>query len=296
MHNQGFTGAQSGVAAKILQCPKCHRSLTFAGGMAICSSCQRAFPLIDGIIDLSLQCDKAMPHFYNDFAYQRFAAGAALHHAIHYRPGSLSGRIEEWIKVDLMRLFIRLESPIVDLGCGTGSGFNQFGGASRIIGVDSNLELLRTAKRVHPAATLICAPLERLPFLPGTIKTIVANAVIEHVFRLDLTMESIAKCLASDGFLYMGVPAEGGLLVSLARFVTSQRNAAIYGLTAKESRRAQRLDHCNTIFAIENAMRKHFIIEKQAGWPFGIGSSLINLTKSYRLRPIHYISVSNQKS
>ena len=44
------------------------------------------FPIIDGIVDLSLQCDKAVPDFYNDPAYQKFAASARLHHATHYRP------------------------------------------------------------------------------------------------------------------------------------------------------------------------------------------------------------------
>ncbi len=293
MDKHGFTGAQTGVAAGLLKCPKCPRSpLTLASGTAICSFCQSRFSIIDGIIDLSIESDKALPEFYNDPAYRKFAASAGLHHATHYRPSSFSGRIEEWIKVDLARLFTRLEPPTVDLGCGTGSGFNQFGGASRIIGVDSNLELLRAAKREHPTATLICASLHRLPFLPRSVKTIVANAVIEHVFQLDLTLESIAECLAPDGLLYVGIPTEGGPVVSLARFVTSHRNAAMYGLSAKDSRRAQRLDHCNTIFAIENAMRKHFMIEKQAGWPFRVGGSLINLTKSYRLRPIHCVSQS----
>jgi SAM-dependent methyltransferase len=294
MNNAGLTGAQADAAIQILRCPKCRLSpLTIADGV-ICNACQRSFPIIDGILDLSLQCDKAIPDFYNDPAYQKFAASARLHHATHYRPGSLSGIIEECIKVDLRRLFTRLQSPIIDLGSGTGSGFNQFGDAGSIIGIDSNLELLRSAKRAHPMATLICTSLERLPFRPHSIKTVIANAVIEHVFHLDLAMENIAECLAPDGLLYVGVPTEGGPAVSLARFVTSQRNAAIYGLTAKESRRAQRLDHCNTIFAIESTIRKHFIIERQAYWPFRVGGSLINLTKSYRLRPIRWSRAPHQ--
>jgi SAM-dependent methyltransferase len=284
-----LTGAQASAAKDILKCPNCTRaSLRFSESAVVCPHCECKFPIIDGVLNLSAGSDQATPAFYDDPAFQRFAAAAALHHATHYRPGSLSGKIEEWVKADLRRLINRLEAPIVDLGCGTGTGFEQFGGSDRIIGIDANLELLRIAKQAYPKATLICAPLERLPFRTGSLKIIIANAVIEHVFQLERTIENVARCLAPHGAFYVMVPTEGGPAVSCARFVTSQRNAIIYGLTPKESRRAQRLDHCNTIFAIENALRKHFLIEKTAAWPFRIGGGLINLTKSYRLRPIRY--------
>jgi SAM-dependent methyltransferase len=281
----GLTGAQAYAANEMLVCPSCARpTLDLFEAEAVCRHCASRFSILDGILDVG-RVDPT-PAFYDDPAYRKFAAGAVLHHAMHYRPESLSGKIEAWIKADLRRLMTRFQGPIVDLGCGTGSGFDEFGGANLIVGIDGNLELLQVAKRAHPEATLICAPLDRLPFRAGSVETMVANAVLEHVFNLERTIESIACCLAPNGTFYVMIPTEGGPAVSLARFVTSQRNAPIHGFTPKESRRAQHLDHCNTIFAIENALRKHFLTEKTLMWPFRLGGTAINLTKSYRLRPI----------
>jgi hypothetical protein len=82
------------------------------------------------------------------------------------------------------------------------------------------------------------------------------------------------------------VPTEGGLAVACARLVTSRRNAKLLGITPAQARRAQRIDHCNTIFAIENAIRKYFRIDASLAWPFRLGGSHFNLVKSYRLEPL----------
>lgn len=281
-------GAQGRSLKGLLACPSCrHSPLEFQADAVLCGACQARYPVEEGIVDLVVsQGADDIPAFYRDATYQKFISGLGAVHEAHYKPGSLSARLEGWMKKDLATLMSNPVFPVVDLGCGGGSGFDQFGGAQNIIGVDSDMGLLRRARSLFPRATLVRAALEKLPFRDGCMRTVVANAVIEHVYHLERTMQEVARCLAPDGKFYVMVPTEGGLAVGLARLVTSQRNAAAVGLTAVQSRHAQRIDHCNTVFAIENAMRKHFKIFTTKAWPLRLGGNHFNLVKSFRLEPL----------
>ena len=99
------------------------------------------------------------------------------------------------------------------------------GHPDRYVGVDQSVELLQRAKSAHPAATFIAAELHCLPFVDRCLPVVIANAVLEHVFRLEISVEEIARCLSVDGYFYALVPTEGGLVAELARSVTSRRNA-----------------------------------------------------------------------
>jgi SAM-dependent methyltransferase len=224
------------------------------------------------------------PAFYNDPCYRAFISALGRVHKAHYG-NNVSGALEQWMKHDLKRLVTSIEPPVVDLGCGAGGGFDVLGGANHIIGVDAQLDLLQSAKKLYPHATLVRSTLEDLPFLTGSVPCVFAIAVMEHVYHLERTLQNVVRFLAPGGRFYVMVPTEGGLAVEVARLLTSWRNGALIGLSPAESRKAQRKDHCNTVFAIENALRKHFVIEKSAAWPFRHGGATLNLTKSYRLAP-----------
>lgn len=242
--------------------------------------------IVDGILDFVGESDEPLPPFYSDPAHQKLMGHIATIHAAHYANGSASGFIERAMKKDLANLITAPVFPVFDLGCGKGDGFPAFGGAKNIIGVDYDLTLLKQAKTQFPEATLIRAQLHALPFSNGVMRTAIANGVLEHVFRLEAALESIGRCMSPDGRFYVLVPTEGGLAFEAARFVTSQRNSAITGLTAKEARRAARIEHCNTVSAIKSAVQKRFAIEAERAWPFRIGGSAINLAQAYRLRPL----------
>lgn len=241
--------------------------------------------IVDGIF-LQIQKPRPRPKFYDDESYRRFIARLSDLHSTHYKENSVSALLESAMKRDLLRLAVKPQPPIFDLGCGQGSGFDLIGGADKIVGVDSSRLLLKEAKQRYPSATLICAELHDLPLKDRSVITMFAIASLEHVFDLELSLAELSRCLHPDGFFYVLVPTEGGVAVELARSVTSRRNARLIGITPRESARAQRKDHCNTVFAIENALRKFFRIEATAAWPFRVGGSMINLAKSYRLRSL----------
>ena len=69
------------------------------------------------------------------------------------------------------------------------------GHPARYVGVDQSVELLQRAKSAHPEATFIAAELHRLPFVDRCLPVVIANAVLEHVFRLEISVEEIARCL-----------------------------------------------------------------------------------------------------
>jgi SAM-dependent methyltransferase len=270
----------------LLACRNCgDQPFRFFSDRIACESCGTSVPIVDGIVDLIGDEVKPIQPFYRDPAYARFFDGLDRLHEAHYG-GKTSGRIEQLIKADLIKLVNSLEPPVLDLGCGTGSGFAVFGAATSVIGVDSNLQLLRTARKLHPDAALVRSTIDGLPLRSGSVRSAFAIGVLEHVFHLERAIENVARFMHPEGRFYVAIPTEGGLAVDVARLVTSRRNAALLGLTPVESRRAQRKDHCNTLFAIENALRKHFSFEATTCWPFRVGGATINLTKSYRLSPL----------
>lgn len=243
--------------------------------------------IVEGVLDFIGEEREPAPRFYSDPLHVRFRAGLGRLHAAHYAEGSASGGIERSLKGLVVRLAKPAKPPIFDLGCGAGEGFKLFApDDSAVVGVDTDLALLVEAKRKHPAATLIRAPLHDLPFKAGVMGTAFVVGVAEHLFELERSLACIARAMADAGTLYVLAPTEGGLAFSAARFVTSLRNGPLLGMSPAEARRAARIEHCNTVFAIESSLRKHFRTEAVRSWPFGVGPAALNLARAYRLRPI----------
>jgi SAM-dependent methyltransferase len=269
----------------LLQCPACSQdALELRRADLSCKSCAKVFSVVDGVIDFVGAVDEAVPALYRNPFYRRFIAELDHVHAAHYQDRSFSARLETAMKRDLFRLVHAVDGPSVDLGCGLGTGFHYIGLDREIVGVDLSLPLLRKTKKLHPEASIIRADLARLPFRDQVLGRVFANAVLEHVFHLERAVGQIERCLAPSGRFFVAFPTEGSLAVGAARVVTSQRNAKILGVTPAQSRIAQRIDHCNTVFGLDNALRKHFAIEAQSFWPFKLQSRQINLSVAYRLR------------
>src|ERR1700730_14192034 len=193
-------------------------------------------------MDFVVANEQPAPRFYKTPYDQRFMQRLDTMHASHYAPGSVSGRLERAIKRDLFRLVDPGEGPTVDLGCGLGEGFRLIGSDDQLIGVDASLPLLKQTKRLHPGASILRADLARLPFCDGSLRRVLAIAVLEHVFYRERSLEQIQRCLAATGRFYVAVPTEGSLAVAAARLVTSSRNAKICEMTPAQSRIAQRID------------------------------------------------------
>ena len=57
-------------------------------------------------------------------------------------------------------------------------------------------------------------------------------------------------------------------------------------MTPADARHAARVEHCNTVYWIEGALRKHFQVERIRAWPFGGGPAAINLAGAFTLSPL----------
>ena len=276
----------------LLRCPECKETLRESPGNLLCTGCQRQYPTDHGVIDLRVSSTSQYTHpFYAPRYFLAFMQKQGELHREHYRPGSLSNWIESSMKAALRSLCTHPASPIVEVGCGGTPMVDWANRPTDYIGVDQSIELLQQAKSSHPHSTFIAAELHNLPFVDHGLPVVIANAVLEHVFRLEVSVEEIARCIRADGRLYALVPTEGGLAASLARSVTSRRNSRVLGLSRKDCVKAQQTDHCNTVFAIGNAMKKHFHLDQTRHWPFSLGGAHANLAKMWVATPLHTDSV-----
>jgi SAM-dependent methyltransferase len=273
--------------APLLRCPGCEsHALDLRLDAVVCKGCGRSYVVDGGIIDFIGDAATETPAFYSDPYYRRFMESISALHAAHYEEGSFSRGIEDRVKKDLFKLVKPSNEVSVDLGCGLGNGFPLIGPEDKIIGVDAEVVLLKETQSRFPNSSLFRANLGALPFRTGSLHRVFANAVLEHVFYIESALAHIQRSLAADGVFYVAIPTEGSLAVDIARLYTSSRNAKLIGLKPSESRIAQRKDHCNTVFLLENMFRKFFTTERSSMWPFGFGSVHMNLSRSYALRPL----------
>lgn len=280
-------GALFGRLPSLIICPACaHDRLDFGKTAATCSRCDACYPIVDGVLDMLAGQDMKPPRFYRHPDYRRLISQLAVLHEAHYRQGSISDRLENAMRRSLLSLVERRTEISVDLGCGGGESLKYAGDPATVIGVDTEMNLLKQARKRCPDATLIRANLANLPFKSSSLKSVYAMAVLEHVFYIERTLERVQRCLTENGCFYVSVPTEGGLAVALARLYTSRRNSHLFGVSARHSARMQRMDHCNSFWLLENNFRKFFDIDAAAFWPFGVGGAHCNLSKTYRLRPL----------
>jgi SAM-dependent methyltransferase len=101
---------------------------------------------------------------------------------------------------------------VLDIGCGYG-WFELFAisqGAKHITGIDTDLELLATAKKFvkNKHASFLLGNATKLPFKNKTFNTVVAIEVLEHIpKRTELTMFlEINRVLKENGKLYLTTP------------------------------------------------------------------------------------------
>lgn len=271
----------------LLRCPACQaEALVLETDGVSCQQCRRVYPVTAGVVDLVISESRETNPFYANPYYRTFIASLAQIHEAHYGAGGVGDKIESAIKQDLFKLVLPGSAPAIDLGCGLGECFPLMGDEANVIGVDFETGLLQEAHRRYPKASLIRADFAQLPFRTGSLQRAFSIAVLEHVFFIESAMAHLQRCLSDDGYFYVAVPTEGGLAVDVARLYTSSRNAGVIGLTPAQSRIAQRKDHCNTVFLIDNVLRKYFEVEAQTYWPFRLGGAHANLSKSYRLKTI----------
>jgi len=96
---------------------------------------------------------------------------------------------------------------VLDVGCGIGNtlfalGANGFG---NIVGFDVERQLVEYAKNSVPAAHVVVASAEEIPFRDGAFDCVICYDLLEHVLKPETVVENISRVLKQNGILYLSV-------------------------------------------------------------------------------------------
>jgi ubiquinone/menaquinone biosynthesis C-methylase UbiE len=99
---------------------------------------------------------------------------------------------------------------VLDVGCGTGESLNEelrireargiVSQEVRLVGIDIDLEALRTAKGLYPGFSFVCARGEQLPFQMAAFKVAVSRVAIPYM-DVPVTLRELRRVLMVGGEL-----------------------------------------------------------------------------------------------
>ncbi|MBN1758313.1 MAG: class I SAM-dependent methyltransferase [Chitinispirillaceae bacterium] len=95
---------------------------------------------------------------------------------------------------------------LLNIGCGP----NEFSPASSgtwLISADYSFEACRLAKQRQPLAAVVCCDAQQLPFRNGSIGTVIALELLEHLEQDQLAGREFGRVLERDGIVLVSVPA-----------------------------------------------------------------------------------------
>ena len=280
--NAEVSESRTGLHLPRLVCPECRNRISVKPEELRCESCgfvpeKAAAEFIDFIGENPIG---EIRSWYQDSDYKKGLRAMEKLYEAHYRSGSLSGSLELAFKRHLMNLVISDERPYLDVGCGVGAGFPVLGYPSSIVGVDVSKDRLRMCAEVYPQSVLVRCDMGNSPFEDESFGSIFSMGTLEHVFELERLLSGIERVLKRDGRFYVMIPCEGGWLWSFARWMAHLKYSKMLKINY---RKFARIEHVNTAWGVENALRKFFIIEKKSRFPFRVGGNWANFTVSYRL-------------
>lgn len=219
-------------------CPACRGELYESGGSdersLSCPSCERTFPIIFDIPDLrvfadpyiDIESDRAKGAFLasrtRDLTFEetiRFyydnTPAVSVQQAEQFTRGLLSGvarcqaAIATWGHDGNPGNSDR-DSPILDVGCGTGPLLSVVGDRPGSVGVDIAFRWLVIAKKRLQEANvdvpLICACAEALPFPASSFHRVVADSALEHFRGQAQALEEFLRVLRPSGYLSVTTP------------------------------------------------------------------------------------------
>lgn len=103
--------------------------------------------------------------------------------------------------------FIKKGVKILDAGCGTGYGSNLLASCGRVIGIDSNSEAIRFAKKNYGnQANFLLADITMLQFRNEEFDCICAFEVIEHLKNPRKFLSEAKRILKKDGIIFLSTP------------------------------------------------------------------------------------------
>jgi SAM-dependent methyltransferase len=114
---------------------------------------------------------------------------------------------------------LRLQEPILDLGCGDGHFASVALQGYPMIGLDPERGPLQETARRGNYQALVQAAGGALPFPGGYFSTIISNSVLEHIEGLDAVLAEVSRALKSGGAFLFCVPNDRFLqALSISKF------------------------------------------------------------------------------
>lgn len=102
---------------------------------------------------------------------------------------------------------IKTGVKILDAGCGTGYGSNLLASKGRVIGIDSNNEAIRFAKKNYgDKVNFLLGDITKLQFRNEEIDCICAFEVIEHLKNPIKFLGEAKRILKKNGIIFMSTP------------------------------------------------------------------------------------------
>ena len=101
---------------KLLACPVCQQDLILEDPYLSCGKCGQLGQIRDGVLDFQSFNDPVpQPEIYDDARYQAGVKKFEQLHELHYESGSMSGRLEDAFKSELMKLVKNPIRPFIDV-------------------------------------------------------------------------------------------------------------------------------------------------------------------------------------
>jgi len=105
--------------------------------------------------------------------------------------------------------FLKLEKPILDLGCGDGFFAKVVFDAKTVdVGLDLSESRITEAKKSGVYKKLITYNGKTIPFEKNSLATVVSNCVLEHILDLKTVLSEIHRVLKPKGIFYTTVMTE----------------------------------------------------------------------------------------
>lgn len=113
---------------------------------------------------------------------------------------------EDRIVARYLRSMIPKDSQVLDVGCGTGKGYELLPKPMTYVGVDISRKMLEVARHKYPSVTLIEASAERLPFGENEFDAVISTfGSLSHVADPVVAVQEIARVLRPNGKLFIMV-------------------------------------------------------------------------------------------
>lgn len=267
---------------QVLACTSCRAGglkMDSEGGSIRCLSCNRAYPVINGVVCFvpeelaafseveparreSFLAAKRMAYFNRSFISRMYNH----YHAYAARQRLSSGG----------------QGITVDIGCGVGEHYPfitaEEVAAGSFVGIDLDRFKLEHFHSCHPELPLLQASVFDLPFGDGSVDVIQLLATLEHFHPAEIgrVLDETLRILKPGGLLIVCYPAEGSLLLRICQLLmhTLIRLRTGFNLEREDS-------HCHhaTAAEVHKAIADRVELKQEDGtcYPFGCDWILLAL-------------------